>query len=54
MAQTLEGLIPTDKKEVEQKQFEKKWLAVGSLSACQEVAERGVEGILKLIFRGVK
>ncbi|KAK9970280.1 hypothetical protein ABG768_026235 [Culter alburnus] len=54
LAQTLEGLIPTDKEEVDQKQFEEKWLAVGSLSACQEVAERGVEGILKLIFRGVK
>lgn len=54
LTQTLEGLIPTDKEEVEQKQFEEKWVTVRALSTCQEVAQKGVEGILKLIFRGVK
>ena len=54
LAQTLEGLIPTDKEELEQKQFEEKWAAVGALSACQEMAQKGVEGLLRHIFRGVK
>lgn len=54
LAQTLEGLIPTDKEEQEQKQFEDKWVTVGALAACQEMAQKGVEGLLKHIFRGVK
>ncbi|KAK2910830.1 hypothetical protein Q8A67_002963 [Cirrhinus molitorella] len=54
LASTLEGLVPTDKEETEQEQFEQKWLSVGALSACQELAEKGVEGLLKHIFRGVK
>ncbi|KAF4099030.1 hypothetical protein G5714_021060 [Onychostoma macrolepis] len=54
LAKTLEGLIPTNLEEVEQETFEEKWKTVGALSACQEVAEKGVGGILKHIFQGVK
>ncbi|KAF4106207.1 hypothetical protein G5714_012197 [Onychostoma macrolepis] len=54
LAKTLEGLIPTNLEVVEQETFEEKWKTVGALSACQEVAEKGVGGILKHIFQGVK
>ncbi len=54
LAKTLEGLIPTNKEELEQEHFETQWHTVGALSACQEVATKGVEGILKHIFHGVK
>ncbi len=53
LAKTLEGLIPTNKEELEQDNFEAQWRTVGALSACQEVAEKGVGGILKHIFQGV-
>ncbi|XP_026054811.1 high mobility group nucleosome-binding domain-containing protein 5-like [Carassius auratus] len=42
------------REEIEQEQFEEKWRTVGSLTACQEIAEKGVEGILRHIFQGVK
>ncbi len=54
LAKTLEGLIPTNKEELEQENFEAQWRTVGALSACQEVAEKGVGGILRHIFQGVK
>lgn len=54
LARTLEGLIPTNKEETEQERFEEKLRTVGALTACQEIAEKGVEGILKHIFQGVK
>ncbi len=42
LAKTLEGLIPTNREELEQENFEAQWRTVGTLSACQEVAEKGV------------
>ncbi len=54
LAKTLEGLIPTNKEDLVQERFEAKWSSVGALTACQDVAEKGVEGILKHIFQGVK
>lgn len=50
LAQTVKGLIPTDKEEQEQKQFKDKWITVGALAACQEMAQKGVESRLKHIF----
>ncbi len=52
LAKTLEGLILTNKEELEQDNFEAQWHMVGALSACQEVAKKGVGGILKHIFQG--
>ncbi|KAL0152630.1 hypothetical protein M9458_052353 [Cirrhinus mrigala] len=54
LASTLEKLVPTDKEETEQQQFEERWTTVGALSACQEMAEKSVEGLLKHIFKGVQ
>ncbi len=47
LAKTLEGLIPTNKEDLEQERFEAKWSSVGALTACQDMAEKGVEGILR-------
>ncbi len=54
LAKTLKGLIPTNKEDLEQERFEAKWSSVGALTACQDVAEEGVEGILRHIFQEVK
>lgn len=54
LASTLEKLVPTDKEETEQQRFEEWWTTVRALSACQEMAEKSVEGLLKHIFNGVK
>ncbi len=54
LAKTLEGLIPTNREELEQDNFVAQWRTVGVLSACQEVTEKGVGGILRHIFQGVK
>ncbi len=54
LARTMEGLIPTNKEDIEQEHFEVKWRSIGALAACQDMAEKGVEGILRHIFQGVK
>ncbi len=54
LARTLEGLVPTNREDLEQEQFEVKWRSIGALAACQDMAEKGVEGILRHIFQGVK
>ncbi len=54
LARTLEGLVPTNREDLEQEQFEIKWRSIGALAACQDMAEKGVEGILRHIFQGVK
>ncbi len=40
LARTLEGLIPTNKEDLEQERVEVKWSSVGALTACQDVAEK--------------
>ncbi len=54
LARTLEGVIPTNKEDLEQERFELKCSSIGALTACQDMAEKGVEGILRPIFQGVK
>ncbi len=54
LARTLEGLVPTNQEDLEQEQFEVKWRSIGALAACQDMAVKGVEGILRHIFQGVK
>ncbi len=38
-ARTLEGLIPSNKEDLEQEHFEVKWSSVGALTACQDMTK---------------